>query len=52
MARMLNKTSLPNHSNEWVRVLCIVVGSEANKVPLDKGSGEKELADQWLTSKE
>ncbi|OAA60196.1 cupin 2 [Akanthomyces lecanii RCEF 1005] len=40
--------SLSNNTNEWVRALCIVVGSETNKVPLDKGSGYKELADQWL----
>ncbi|OAR01229.1 hypothetical protein LLEC1_00181 [Akanthomyces lecanii] len=40
--------SLSNHSNEWVRVLCFVVGSEANKVPLDEARGIKGLSDQWL----
>ncbi len=49
---MLNITSLSNHTNEWVRVLCLVVGSEINKVPLDNGSGDKELADQWLAQEE
>ncbi|CEJ92270.1 Putative Cupin 2 [[Torrubiella] hemipterigena] len=39
--------SLSNRTNEWVRALCIVVGSEPNKVHVE-GSSDKVLDDKWL----
>ncbi|KAK8072255.1 hypothetical protein PG996_005603 [Apiospora saccharicola] len=40
--------ALSNRTNEWVRVLAVVLGSDANKVPIGQSGGHKELADQWL----
>lgn len=39
---------LSKRTNEWVRALCVVLGSETNKVTVDQSSAYKELADQWL----
>ncbi|KAF3761913.1 hypothetical protein M406DRAFT_358138 [Cryphonectria parasitica EP155] len=39
--------ALSNRTNEWVRLLAVVVSSETNKVPVESGS-HKELADAWL----
>ncbi|KAI0021388.1 hypothetical protein F4780DRAFT_738166 [Xylariomycetidae sp. FL0641] len=38
--------ALSNRTDEWVRVLAVVLASDTNNVPT--GSGHKELADAWL----
>ncbi|KHN94906.1 cupin 2 [Metarhizium album ARSEF 1941] len=40
--------ALSNRGNEWVRALCVVLGSQPNKVPVEEGGNHKELQDHWL----
>ncbi|KAI2624510.1 hypothetical protein GGS21DRAFT_541239 [Xylaria nigripes] len=39
--------ALSNRTNEWARVLAVVLSSSPNKVPVGD-AGHKELKDQWL----
>ncbi|KAI1633318.1 hypothetical protein F4809DRAFT_623948 [Biscogniauxia mediterranea] len=40
--------SLSNRTNEWVRVLAVVLSSATNRVPVEQAGSHKELADKWL----
>lgn len=40
--------SLSNRTNEWVRVLAIVLASENNKVKVGESGSHKELPEQWF----
>jgi hypothetical protein len=40
--------SLSNRTNEWVRLLVVVLSSEPNKVPIMGTDDHKVLADTWL----
>ncbi|OBT61225.1 hypothetical protein VE03_08707 [Pseudogymnoascus sp. 23342-1-I1] len=40
--------ALSNRTNEWVRVLVIVLASENNKVNIGESGSHKELLDQWF----
>ncbi|KAK4245579.1 hypothetical protein C7999DRAFT_42920 [Corynascus novoguineensis] len=40
--------ALSNRTNEWVRVLAIVLSSKSNRVPIEGTNGHKDLADAWL----
>ncbi|KAF3023730.1 hypothetical protein E8E14_014131 [Neopestalotiopsis sp. 37M] len=40
--------ALSNHTNEWVRVLAVVLGSEQNKARIEGADYDKQLHDQWL----
>ncbi|KAK3311718.1 uncharacterized protein B0T15DRAFT_565211 [Chaetomium strumarium] len=40
--------ALSNRTNEWVRLLVVVLSSEPNKVPVEGADGHKVLADTWL----
>ncbi|KAI1108355.1 hypothetical protein F5Y14DRAFT_436525 [Nemania sp. NC0429] len=40
--------ALSNRTDEWVRVLCTVLSSETNKVPIGETGRNKELHDQWI----
>ncbi|ETS81012.1 hypothetical protein PFICI_06014 [Pestalotiopsis fici W106-1] len=40
--------ALSNHTNEWVRVLAVVLGSEPNKALVEGTGHHRELHDQWL----
>ncbi len=39
---------LSNRTNEWVRLLAVVLSSNTNKVPVEGVNSHKELADAWL----
>lgn len=41
-------SSLSNRTDEWVRVLGVVLGSEQNKARVEGAEHHKELNDQWL----
>ncbi|PSR80681.1 hypothetical protein BD289DRAFT_373628 [Coniella lustricola] len=40
--------ALSNRTNEWVRLLAVVLSSEANKASIESADNHKELADAWL----
>ncbi|KAK6222803.1 hypothetical protein LQW54_000612 [Pestalotiopsis sp. IQ-011] len=40
--------ALSNRTDEWVRVLAVVLGSEQNKARVEGAEQHKELNDQWL----
>ncbi|KAK4235643.1 hypothetical protein C8A03DRAFT_46247 [Achaetomium macrosporum] len=40
--------ALSNRTNEWVRLLAVVLSSEPNKVPVDGADTLKVLPDTWL----
>ncbi|KAL2129163.1 hypothetical protein VTI74DRAFT_8157 [Chaetomium olivicolor] len=40
--------ALSNRTNEWVRLLAIVLSSNSNKVPIEGTNSHKELPDAWL----
>ncbi|KAJ4413889.1 hypothetical protein N0V82_008244 [Gnomoniopsis sp. IMI 355080] len=41
--------ALSNRTNEWVRLVAVVLSSETNKAAIDNaGISHKELADKWL----
>ena len=39
---------LSNRTDEWVRLLAVVLASNTNKVPIEGTDSHKELADAWL----
>ncbi|KAI0870813.1 hypothetical protein GGS24DRAFT_473847, partial [Hypoxylon argillaceum] len=40
--------ALSNRTNEWIRVLAVVLSSSTNKVPVGQSGHHRELQDQWL----
>ncbi|AEO62603.1 1b2844b6-c5f2-449d-be1c-e71fd29174be [Thermothielavioides terrestris] len=40
--------ALSNRTNDWVRLLAVVLSSNPNKVPVEGTGGHKELPDVWL----
>ncbi|KAI1176516.1 hypothetical protein F4777DRAFT_578013 [Nemania sp. FL0916] len=40
--------ALSNRTDEWLRVLAVVLSSDANKVPIGSSGNHKELQDQWI----
>lgn len=40
--------ALSNRTDEWVRLLAVVLSSEPNRVPIEGTDGHKELPDAWL----
>ena len=39
---------LSNRTDEWVRLLAVVLSSDTNKVPIEGTDSHKELPDAWL----
>ncbi len=48
MVADLPNIRLSNRTNEWVRLLAVVLSSDTNKVPVEGANSHKELADAWL----